>query len=222
MIPVLDSSKIISQLCYFCSSVMIDFSTISDNNDVASIPGEIGMLTSLHRLYLGKCNIGFQVLIDNQLFRYWIDQKYFLNFAIFCSTFMIDFSTTSGDNAVKSIPSEIGMLTSLTLLDLGRCNNNFMFWLIINDSSIVFMRNIFSIVFFLFSLATISDNNALTRLPSEIGMLTSLDILDLGKCNNDFMFWLITNDCSIGFLRNIFSILLFLFCFHDWFFNNIR
>ena len=52
MIAVLDSLEIFSQFCYFCSAFMIDFSTISDNNDVGSIPGEIEMLTSLDSAHI--------------------------------------------------------------------------------------------------------------------------------------------------------------------------
>ena len=121
-----------------------DFSTTKDDNDITSIPSEIGMLTSLTHLSLCECNIDSNFFIGNQWFKYGIHQKYFLNYCIICFLFIVDFLISKDDNSLTSIPTEIGMLTDLTALDLCECITNFNLWLITNDFGIEFIRNAFS------------------------------------------------------------------------------
>ncbi len=91
-------------------------------------------------------------------------------FQCFFNVFSMIVFFPSASNVLSSIPTEIGSISSLRSLRLGRCRSIF---LIIQFYSVDILT--FDI------LSTFPDDNMLPSLPSQIGRLVDLEELIFGK-----------------------------------------
>ena len=96
-------------------------------------------------------------------------------------------SKLEAGNLITMIPSETGFLTSLSHLGLGKYNQLFNASLQLWSESIILTKHlwmIYTIYVVCIKLCSKSKGgNNITNIPSEIGLLTSLIYLDLGKWN---------------------------------------
>ena len=88
----------------------------SDHNRITEVPSEIGSLSKLETLFLGKCPWSFSLIlqiiscckIHNSAVSQSINGNSFLHF-------VLDF------NQITEVPSEIGSLSNLKELFMGKC-----------------------------------------------------------------------------------------------------
>ena len=145
-----------------------------DNKLTGSIPTEVGLLTELINLEL--CKRLFSVLLVcfeiKQIHSFFASNLFSL---IFSHIILIASNELTG-----SIPTEVGLLTELT--SLGLCKRLFSVLLVcfeIKQIYLSFASNLFSLIF---SRITLIDDNELTgSIPTEVGLLSNLVQLDLGK-----------------------------------------
>jgi hypothetical protein len=159
---------------------------ISDQNSLTgTIPTEIGMMTLLRSLQIFKLSLfvflGFARAGSSwsayQSISSWLGV---LTIIIFCR---LTCQCISGDNSLTgTIPTEIGMMTSLTYLAIRKL------------SSFAFrgLRPCWDFLpYTCHFILQISDQNSLTgTIPTEIGMLTSLMLLKIGKLSSNTFRWL--------------------------------
>ena len=82
----------------------------------------------------------------------------------------------SENNQITPLPSEIGLMTSLTKLDLGEFQKYFVAFLnLFTDLTCVLLHHMLSF------LQIFSAKNQITSVASEIGQLTSLTYFYLGE-----------------------------------------
>ena len=189
-------------LLRFCDEVLTFLfsckSLFIAENQITSIPTEIGELTNLQTLYLGKwswwlCNdlLGFWLSMTNEFS--WFSCDEVLTLLLSYKSLFID------RNDITSIPTEIGELTNLQELRLGKWS----WWLCRDWGFLLSLTTEFLLVFVTRCSPCCSctqksifiDYNTITSIPTEIGALTNLHHLFLGKwswwlCNDLLGFWL--------------------------------
>ena len=170
-----------------------------DSNEITSIPTEIGELTNLQELYLCKQTYDeFAVIAD-------VDCQWRMNSLGFCDEVLtLLFSCKSlilDGNVITLIPTEIGELTNLQELRL--CKQTYDEFAVIADVDCQWRMNSLGfcdeLLTLLFSCKSpIIDGNVITSIPTEVGKLTNLKQLHLGKWSwwlcNDLLGFLIVND----------------------------
>lgn len=88
---------------------------------------------------------------------------------------------------ITSIPSEIGLVKNLRTLWLSK---------LLNSVILVFDFLDFFVTIKTFTNNIFSDDNQITQVPSEIGLLTNLRDLELGE-QSDFVFRRDWNNCRL-------------------------
>ena len=149
---------------------MIDYNELT-----GSIPTEVGLLTELTSL--GLCKRLFSVLLVcfeiKQIHSFFASNLFSL---IFSHIILIASNELTG-----SIPTEVGLLTEL-VGSLSLCKRLFSVSLVCFETNQIhsfFASNLFSLIF---SHIILTDINELTgSIPTEVGLLTELTRLRLGK-----------------------------------------
>jgi hypothetical protein len=163
---------------------------ISDYNSLTgTIPTEIGMMTSLRVLYMGTLSLfAFRLSIPI------IFKLVGCAFSVPTPYFSLYSSTFSSNSLTGMIPTEIGMMTSFTLLALSRILSIAFHGLCPCWVFLERIRNIFKLVdcdhnvsvlspYTCHFILQISASNSLTgMIPTEIGMMTSLVQLYVCTC----------------------------------------
>ena len=105
---------------------------------------------------------------------------------------------------ITSIPSEIGLVTNLRTLWLSK---------LLNSVIMVFgFVEIFFVTIKTFANNIFSDDNQITQVPSEIGLLTNLRDLDLGE-QSDSLFGLVGIIVVFFVDKTEFSHFVYYFCY---------
>ena len=100
-------------LLFYCKLLFID------SNEIKTLPTEIGELTNLQTLYLGKWSWWFCIVFLGFWFSMTNEFSWF--FATRCSPCCFYWkSPFIDDNDIRSIPTEIGELTNLQYMYLGK------------------------------------------------------------------------------------------------------
>ena len=146
--------------------------TSEENQLTGSIPTEIGMLTKLTELALGKWLYCLDFLVCLLLLCMRCESTNLFSMCILMTT-------AEHHDLTGSIPTEIGELTELTFLVFGKWLHclDFLVYLLLLCMSCE-STNRFS---FLVLMATSEENQLTGSIPTEIGRMTALKVLSLGK-----------------------------------------
>ncbi len=150
----------------FCRIIVVVSNT--DDNEISIIPSEIGRMTGLEWLDLGK-SIGCIILAL-------ILQCHTPNSVIQHFLHYHEPSIPSlAQNQMTSIPSEIGLLANLSYLDISKCFRFFCGNDMLECDPFLFANRMRHVL--------VTGGNNIQVLPSEIGLLTALTKLLIRKSN---------------------------------------
>jgi hypothetical protein len=154
----LDTIRLLASFLQFISSTLV----VAINQLTGPIPTELGRLTGLEYLGLGK----FATISSSEL----VTIRLLASFLQFISsTLVVDENQLTGP-----IPSELGRLTSLEYLSIGK-------FATISRSELVTIRLLASFLQFISYTVVVGDNQLTGPIPTELGRLTSLETLYLCK-----------------------------------------
>ncbi len=124
------------------------------NNNISSIPTEIGYMSGLQSLHLGEL---FLFLFEPHL-------------PAIAYISSVETNLFSGHNNVASIPTEIGLMKHLTVLDFSE-------YLPTLHGQVIFLNT--RILIPICSNLSKANNN-ISSIPTEIGLLSNLEFLSFG------------------------------------------
>ena len=149
---------------------------IAYNKLTGSIPTEVGLLTELTGLDFGKRLLSVLLLCSETKQISCLLLTFFS--LIFSHIILIDYNELTG-----SIPTEVGLLTELSYLDLGS-KQLFSVLLVCFETKHIhsfFASNLFSLIFPNIILLASNELTLTGSIPTEVGLLTELIQLNLCK-----------------------------------------